>query len=101
MYRCGATDVEVLEARLPLRAWRLSLRPESGGAGRHRGGDGLIRELELLSDGTASLLASSKDFQVSLPDRDVPGRDADAGGVGNNRSRVHLTDFEWVNTEFY
>lgn len=53
------------------------------------------------SEVAPSLLASSKDFQVSLPDRDVPGCDADAGGVGNNRSRVHLTDFEWVNTEFY
>jgi len=61
MTNTRATDVEVLEARLPLRAWRLSLRPESGGVGRHRGGDGLIRELELLSDGTASLLASSRD----------------------------------------
>ena len=53
------------------------------------------------SEVVPSLLASSKDFQVSVPDWDVPGSDAGAKRVGNNRSRVHLTDFEWVNTKFY
>ncbi|MED5369651.1 MAG: hydantoinase B/oxoprolinase family protein [Myxococcota bacterium] len=50
------TDVEVLETRLPLRVHRFGLRPGSGGAGRHSGGQGLLRELELLEGGTAALL---------------------------------------------
>lgn len=55
-----ATDVEVLEARLPLRVWRFALRPESGGGGKHPGGLGLIRELEVLEPAAASLLCTRR-----------------------------------------
>src|SRR5690606_7528415 len=40
------TPVEALESELPLRVVELSLRRGSGGAGRQRGGEGLVRELE-------------------------------------------------------
>jgi len=43
------TDAEVLEARFPVRVHRFALRPEAGGAGRHRGGRGLVRDLEFLA----------------------------------------------------
>ena len=49
---------EVLERRLPLRVWTMALRRSSGGAGDHRGGDGIVRELEVLEPATASLLAA-------------------------------------------
>ncbi|KAJ9590444.1 hypothetical protein L9F63_016531 [Diploptera punctata] len=39
------TDAEILEHRYPIILRRFSLRPESGGNGRYRGGDGIIREL--------------------------------------------------------
>jgi N-methylhydantoinase B len=42
------TPVEVLETEFPLRVRELSLRSGSGGEGTHRGGDGLIREVEAL-----------------------------------------------------
>lgn len=42
------TPVEALEAELPLRVRELALRAGSGGAGRHRGGDGVRREIEAL-----------------------------------------------------
>jgi N-methylhydantoinase B/oxoprolinase/acetone carboxylase alpha subunit len=42
------TPVEALETELPLRARRLELRRGSGGSGRHRGGDGIVREVEAL-----------------------------------------------------
>ena len=58
MTNTRATDVEVLEARLPLRLRELSYRQGSGGVGEHAGGMGLLRELELLAPGRASLLAS-------------------------------------------
>ncbi|MDC0670166.1 hydantoinase B/oxoprolinase family protein [Nannocystis radixulma] len=45
------TDPEVLEARFPVRVHRFALRRGSGGDGRWRGGDGLVRELEFLRDG--------------------------------------------------
>src|SRR5690606_13001038 len=57
MTNTRATDPEVLEARLPLRVRRFGLRRGSGGAGAHRGGDGLVREIELTAPGTAALLA--------------------------------------------
>lgn len=42
--------VEVMEARYPLRIHRYGLRPDSGGAGRQRGGLGVVREYETLVD---------------------------------------------------
>jgi N-methylhydantoinase B/oxoprolinase/acetone carboxylase alpha subunit len=41
----------VLEARFPVRVHRFALRRGSGGIGRWRGGDGLVRELEFLRGG--------------------------------------------------
>ena len=43
------TPVEALETEFPLRVRELSLRRGSGGAGRHRGGDGIVREVEALA----------------------------------------------------
>lgn len=60
MTNTRATDPEVLETRLPLRVLRFALRHGSGGDGAHRGGDGLVRELELRSPGEASLLATRR-----------------------------------------
>jgi N-methylhydantoinase B len=42
------TPIEALELGYPLRVRRYALRRGSGGAGRHRGGDGVVRELEAL-----------------------------------------------------
>ena len=61
MTNTRATDPEVLEARLPVRVRRFARRVGSGGDGEHRGGDGLVRELELLVPGTAALLATRRD----------------------------------------
>ncbi len=49
------TPVEALEYSLPLRVLRYQLRDGSGGAGRHRGGDGIVREYELLVPATVTL----------------------------------------------
>jgi N-methylhydantoinase B len=43
------TPVEALETEFPLRVRELALRRGSGGDGAHRGGDGLVRELEALA----------------------------------------------------
>ena len=42
------TDVEIMERRYPVLLCQFSLRQGSGGAGEHRGGDGVIREVEFL-----------------------------------------------------
>jgi N-methylhydantoinase B len=43
------TPTEALEAEFPLRVRELSLRRGSGGAGRHSGGEGIVREIEALA----------------------------------------------------
>jgi N-methylhydantoinase B len=54
------TPVEALELSYPLRVERYALREGSGGAGRHRGGDGVVRELRVLEDCRLSLLAERR-----------------------------------------
>jgi 5-oxoprolinase (ATP-hydrolysing) len=54
------TDPEILEFRYPIRLNRFGRRPGSGGAGRYRGGDGVIRELQFLTDVQLSLLTSRR-----------------------------------------
>ncbi|HZZ16727.1 MAG TPA: hydantoinase B/oxoprolinase family protein [Candidatus Sulfotelmatobacter sp.] len=54
------TPAEALEYAYPFRVTRYSLRPESGGRGAHRGGDGIVRELEMLCDADVTLLADRR-----------------------------------------
>ncbi len=54
------TPVEALELAYPLRVRRHELRLGSGGGGRHRGGDGVIREVEALEACRASILSDRR-----------------------------------------
>jgi N-methylhydantoinase B len=54
------TPIEALEREFPLRVVEYALRRGSGGEGRHRGGDGVVRELEALSEMTFSLIAERR-----------------------------------------
>ncbi len=54
------TPVEALEAELPLRVRELSVRRGSGGAGLHRGGDGIAREIEALAPMRFTLIAERR-----------------------------------------
>ena len=54
------TPVEALERSYPLRVLRYALRRGSGGAGAHRGGDGVVRELEALEPMDFSLIAERR-----------------------------------------
>jgi N-methylhydantoinase B len=67
------TPVEALELEFPLRVTEYALRRGSGGAGRFRGGDGVVRELEALAPMTYSLLTERR--------RHAPAG-ADGGGPG-------------------
>src|SRR5207248_6231011 len=57
------TPVEALEYAYPVRVRRYSYRRNSGGQGKFRGGDGLIREIELLADAQVTLLSDRRKFQ--------------------------------------
>jgi len=54
------TPVEALELEFPLRVARYAVRRGSGGAGRQRGGDGVVRELEALEEMEFSLLTERR-----------------------------------------
>jgi N-methylhydantoinase B len=54
------TPVEALERELPLRVTHYALRRGSGGAGVHRGGEGVVRELEALREMTFSLITDRR-----------------------------------------
>ncbi len=54
------TDPEVLEWRFPVQLDSFSVRRGSGGAGRWRGGDGVIRRVRFLEPMTAAILSSHR-----------------------------------------
>jgi 5-oxoprolinase (ATP-hydrolysing) len=54
------TDVEVLEARCPVRLRRFELRKGSGGSGASPGGDGVVRSIEFLEPMRVSLLSERR-----------------------------------------
>ena len=55
------TDPEVLEYRYPVRLRRFAIRRGSGGAGRWRGGDGVVREIEFLAPLQFSILSQHRE----------------------------------------
>ncbi|HTV05758.1 MAG TPA: hydantoinase B/oxoprolinase family protein [Acidobacteriaceae bacterium] len=57
------TPIEALEYAYPFRVRRYAYRYGSGGAGQFRGGDGLIREVEMLADAQVTLLAERRKFR--------------------------------------
>lgn len=54
------TPIEALEYAYPFRVRLYGYRSGSGGAGRNRGGDGLVREIELLAPAQVTLLADRR-----------------------------------------
>ena len=56
MTNTRSTPAEVLETHWPVRVERVALRRRSGGAGRHRGGDGIVREIRFLAPALVSVL---------------------------------------------
>ncbi|RMF73116.1 MAG: 5-oxoprolinase, partial [Acidobacteria bacterium] len=74
------TDPEVLEHRHPAAVRRFAVRRGSGGAGRRRGGDGIVRELEFLAPLTLSVLGEHR----------VRGPSGERGGADGAPARVAL-----------
>ncbi|MBA3261611.1 MAG: hydantoinase B/oxoprolinase family protein [Thermoleophilaceae bacterium] len=67
------TPVEALELEFPLRAVEYALRRGSGGAGRRRGGDGVVRELEALAEMRYSLITERRRHAPPGADGGEPG----------------------------
>jgi N-methylhydantoinase B len=92
------TPAEALELAYPLRVERHELRLGSGGAGLHRGGDGVVRELRVLEPCRLSVISERRSHQPrgvrggepgkpgrnSLNEKELPAkttRDLEAGDV--------------------
>jgi 5-oxoprolinase (ATP-hydrolysing) len=74
------TDPEILERRYPVRLREFSVRRGSGGAGVHRGGDGVVRRIEFLRPLKLSVLSERRGPH---PPYGVAG--GEPGAVGRNR----------------
>jgi N-methylhydantoinase B len=81
------TPVEIAEIQSPLMFWRKEFRPDSGGAGRTRGGLGQIMEIENRDDAPFELLAAFDRIQYPPRGRDG-GTDGAAGYVGLGDGQV-------------
>jgi 5-oxoprolinase (ATP-hydrolysing) len=68
------TDPEVLESRYPVILEDFSVRSGSGGAGRHRGGDGVVRKIRFLEGATVSILSSSRTIPPFGLNGGAPGK---------------------------
>ena len=79
------TPAEALEYAYPLRVRRYSLRPGSGGSGKFSGGDGIVREIEVLADCEVTLLA---DRRSRGPSGLAGGGDGAAGRHSSRASTV-------------
>jgi N-methylhydantoinase B len=96
------TPVEALELELPLRVERYELLDGSGGGGKHRGGDGLVRELRVLAPATLSLLTDRRrhapqGLEGGEPGR--PGRNLVNGDEVPSKVTLELDDGDVVTLE--
>lgn len=85
------TDPEVLEARFPVRLLRFGVRRGSGGAGLQHGGDGLVRQLELLAPLRVSILSDRRrnpPFGLAGGEPGAPGRNLHGDRVLPSRTTV-------------
>jgi N-methylhydantoinase B len=76
------SPIEVLEHAYPVRVRRYSFRANSGGAGKFRGGDGLIKEVQLLTAAQVGILS----------DRRALGPYGLAGGAAGSPGRNFLIE---------
>lgn len=96
------TPVEALESEFPLRVRELSLRYGSGGAGKHHGGDGIVRELEALAPMRFSLISERRRHQPRGRDggKDgAPGRNLHNGEPLAGKSEGDLAPGDTLRVE--
>jgi N-methylhydantoinase B len=68
------TPIEALEYAYPFRVRAYGYRENSGGAGQFRGGDGIVREIELLTDAQVTLICERRKFTPYGLSGGLPGR---------------------------
>ncbi|MGH9786325.1 MAG: hydantoinase B/oxoprolinase family protein [Terriglobia bacterium] len=84
------TPTEALESALPVRVRRYSLRNGSGGAGRYKGGDGIVREIEFLTEARVSILSDRRRFAPYGLAGGKPGKPGKNELILSNRKKKKL-----------
>jgi N-methylhydantoinase B len=79
------TPAEALEMQYPLRVRRFEREYNTGGAGKHRGGDGIVRELEALAPAEGTIIS---DRRMSRPYGLAGGSPARAGANSINGNPI-------------
>lgn len=93
------TDPEIFEQRYPVLLHKFGLRENSGGAGIHRGGDGLVREIEFRRPVIVSILSERR---VHAPRGLKGGKDGARGAnylITKDKRRVYLGGKSTVEVE--
>ncbi|KAK8969498.1 5-oxoprolinase [Platanthera guangdongensis] len=93
------TDPEIFEQRYPVFLHRFSLRESSGGVGYHRGGDGLVREIEFRCPVVVSILSERR---VHAPRGLKGGENGSRGAnylIRKDKRRVYLGGKNTVNVD--
>jgi N-methylhydantoinase B len=96
------TPIEALEHAYPFRARTYELRPGSGGAGLHHGGDGVIREIEVLGPSSVTLVGDRRSigtWGASGGGAGAPGRDEIDGGSVASKTTLSCTSGSVVRVE--
>jgi 5-oxoprolinase (ATP-hydrolysing) len=84
------TDPEIFEQRYPVLLHKFGLRENSGGSGLHKGGDGLVREIEFRRPVVVSILSERR---VHAPKGLKGGKDGARGAnylITKDKRRVYL-----------
>jgi 5-oxoprolinase (ATP-hydrolysing) len=90
------TDPEVMELNFPVRVEHFGIRPNSGGQGRHRGGDGIVRRLRFLAPMQANLIALRREvapFGLAGGGDGLPGRQWLEHADGRVEALAGIADF--------
>lgn len=84
------TDPEIFEQRYPVILHKFGIRENSGGAGQHKGGDGIIREIEFKRPVTVSILSERR---VHAPKGLMGGKDGARGAnflITKDKRKVYV-----------
>ena len=100
------TPLEALEYAYPFRVRQYSYRANSGGKGKFCGGDGLIREIELLADAQVTLLSDRRKFRpygLAGGDHGAPGsafhKSVQSAGVISAKSSIRAKKGDVISIE--
>ena len=84
------TDPEILERRYPVMLREFSIRKDSGGSGKFKGGNGLIREVEFLEPLNTAILSERRVHQPYGLNGGGPGKRGLNLFIRKDGSKLHL-----------